>query len=236
MVQFRRISDDESLVLTEPTNAPGMRLTGENLACRRGGRLLFEGLGLAVEAGSGLALVGPNGAGKTSLLRILAGLLAPAAGSVALAGHAGDSATAMHFCGPRDGLKSAMTPAEMLGFWQALGGIGNDNGRAEAAVAALALRPVADLPCGYLSSGQRKRVALARLLVDRRPVWLLDEPTNALDTAAQQNLARLVEDHLAAGGIVVVATHQTLPWPHLANLAIADFRPTETAADRDLFL
>lgn len=187
-----------------------MQLVAEDLACVRGGRTLFSGLGFSVGAGEALAVTGPNGAGKSSLLRLIAGLLRPVAGRIALEG--GDPERSIgasaHFVGHLDAAKGALTAAENLEFMRALLG-GAGSGGAEA-LAALGLDGLADVPARMFSAGQRRRLALARLLVAPRPLWLLDEPTTALDAEGQETFAALAAKHLAGGGILVAATHAPL--------------------------
>ena len=188
-----------------------MRLIVSELACERGGRVLFSGMGFAVESGGAALLTGPNGAGKTSLLSILAGLSKSLSGEARLEdaeGEEADLSEEAHLIGHRDGLKSQLLVSENLGFSQAM--LGSPSLSPKAALAALGLEHVLDLPCAYLSAGQRRRVALARLLVSRRPLWLLDEPTAALDSASRTLLTRLLGDHLAEGGLLVAATHEPL--------------------------
>jgi heme exporter protein A len=188
-----------------------LRLIVSELACERGGRVLFSGMGFAVESGGAALLTGPNGAGKTSLLSILAGLSMPLSGEARLEDAQREEAELSeeaHFIGHRDGLKSQLLVSENLDFSQAM--LGSPSLSPKAALAALGLEHVLDLPCAYLSAGQRRRVALARLLVSRRPLWLLDEPTAALDSASRALLTRLLGDHLASGGLLVAATHEPL--------------------------
>ncbi|MFZ4530977.1 MAG: heme ABC exporter ATP-binding protein CcmA [Alsobacter sp.] len=184
-----------------------MRLVVEGLACERSGRPVFEGLSFAASAGTAIVLLGPNGAGKSSPLAILAGLLEAPAGVMRLEG--GDPEASLgeqaHYLGHRDAVKPALTPRETLDIWRAL--LGSPQAMPAAALERLGLGHAADLPCAYLSAGQRRRLALARLLVSRRPLWLLDEPTAALDHASRRVFADLVAEHLAAGGIAVAATH-----------------------------
>ncbi|MGD0723004.1 MAG: heme ABC exporter ATP-binding protein CcmA [Roseiarcus sp.] len=195
-----------------------MRLLGVDVAIERGGRRLFAGLGFAVEAGEALVVTGPNGAGKSSLLRAIAGLLPLGAGRIALEGgdpELGVGAQA-HWAGHSDALKGALTARENLEFWtatlrpEAAAPTGPAALGAAAALDRLGLAHVLDFRVGYLSAGQKRRVALARLLVARRPVWLLDEPTGALDHAAQARFAEIMRAHLAAGGLIVAATHAPL--------------------------
>ena len=189
---------------------PPTRLLAENLACRRGGRLIFEGLSFDLGPGEAIALTGRNGAGKSSLIAMLSGRLQPDHGSIRLEGGEEEAqlAEASHLVGHRDGLKTALTARENLAFAQAI--LGDAALGPDAALAVVGLAHVAELPVGYLSAGQRRRVALARLLVSRRPYWLLDEPMSALDTASQTMLAGLMRAHLSAGGSILAATHGPL--------------------------
>lgn len=186
-----------------------MTLAVENLACRRGGRLIFEGVSFRLAQGEAIALTGRNGAGKSSLIALVCGRLRPEAGSVRIEG-AGDTPAPelIHLIGHRDGLKVALGAAENLAFAQAL--LGEPALSPAAALDKVGLPHIADVPVGYLSAGQRRRVALARLLVSRRPFWLLDEPMAALDTAAQAMLAGLMQAHLDEAGAILAATHGPL--------------------------
>jgi len=187
-----------------------MRLSGRSVRCVRGGREIFSGVDFEACSGEALAVTGPNGAGKTSLLRLIAGLLTTADGSIGLEG--GETELTLpeqaHYLGHRDALKSALSVMENLSFWRDfLGGEAFDT---RASLAAVGLDHAAHLPAAYLSAGQRRRLSIARLLVVRRPVWLLDEPANALDTAGQSMFAALMGDHLARGGLIIAATHAPL--------------------------
>lgn len=182
-----------------------MRLIVENLACVRGGRALFQGLSFALAPGEALRIVGPNGAGKTSLLRLIAGLLAPAHGRVALQEAEGGAGEAAHLVGHQDAVKGALTVEENLQFWRAV--LGGGGAAVETALSVLGLSALARFPARALSAGQRRRLALARLLVAKRRLWLLDEPASGLDADGQQTLSRMISEHLAAGGIVAVAAH-----------------------------
>ena len=195
-----------------------MRLTGEGLSAERGGRAVFAGVGFAVGGGELMAVTGPNGAGKSTLLRVVAGLLPPVAGSVRLEPDPpGGLAASVHYFGHLDGLKPSLTVADNLGFARRLFGGGGD---IETALETVGLAHLLDLPAGRLSAGQKRRVALARLLVSERPVWLLDEPATALDTAAEATLGRLIAAHLARGGVAVAATHRPLPVTPAATLRL----------------
>lgn len=187
-----------------------MRLSGRGVTCVRGGRNVFSGLDFAASSGEVLTVTGPNGSGKTSLLRLIAGLLSPAEGRIALEGGEGELTLPeqAHYLGHRDALKPALSVMENLLFWRDF--LGGEVFEAGASLKAVALDHAAHLPAAYLSAGQRRRLSLARLLAVRRPVWLLDEPTSALDTAGQELFAGLMRDHLARGGLIVAATHTPL--------------------------
>jgi heme exporter protein A len=189
---------------------PPMELVIERLGCRRGGRTVFAGLDFRLPGGSAALVRGPNGAGKSSLLRILAGLLPPAAGDVRLGGAslARDRSAlqeSVALAGHLDAVKPALTVAENLRVWAGILGAGPE--RAAAALERFGLAPIADRPAGQCSAGQRRRLGLARLLVQDRPLWLLDEPTVSLDAASAAVVAELVRAHAAAGGMALIATH-----------------------------
>jgi len=199
-----------------------------DLACRRGERLIFRGLSCTLPPGGALVLTGANGSGKSSLLRVLATLLSPAAGRLLWAGAAvaADLAryrASLHYVGHLDAIKPALGVRETLGFWAGLRGVAAPP--LDSALAAFALEPFADWPCRYLSAGQRRRLALARLVAAPAPLWLLDEPTAALDADAEQRLIEALARHRAAGGRVVIATHQPLPLADAQSLALEDFAP-----------
>jgi heme exporter protein A len=200
-----------------------MRLWASDLACRRGGRQVFSALGFSLTAGEALIVTGANGAGKSSLLRLLAGLLQPAAGRLEVEGGHPELTLAeqAHYLGHQDALKPALTVQENLGFWTDF--LGESRAGADAALAAVGLDRIAHLPAAYLSAGQRRRLSMARLLAVARPIWLLDEPTAALDTAGQAVLAALMSKHLAAGGLIVAAAHGPigLEQPRELNLRTA---------------
>lgn len=177
------------------------RLAFERVACLRGGRLLFEELNLALGPGDGTLVTGPNGVGKSSLLRIAAGLLAPAAGRVERDGAVALAAEAAAF----DEEKSLFAA---LRFWARLDG-GDDESTA-LALAAMGLAGLSDVPVRLLSTGQRRRAAIARVIASQAPIWLLDEPASGLDAASLNELAAAMAGHLAAGGVILAASHQPL--------------------------
>jgi heme exporter protein A len=183
-----------------------MRLDGRALVCNRGGRQVFSGLEFSIGNGEALLITGRNGAGKSSLLRMLAGLVQIGGGEFNLAG--GNPERTLpeqaHYLGHLDALKPSLTVTENLDFWTRY----LDGQEApQAALAAVGLGALADLPAAHLSAGQRRRLSLARLLSIRRPIWLLDEPVSALDREAQGMLTGLMQQHLSSGGMIVAATH-----------------------------
>lgn len=196
-----------------------MRLAGHDLAAKRGGRLVFEGLSFSLGDGELLALVGPNGSGKSTTLRLIAGLVRPAAGRVAVDPSTEEgTAGQVHYLGHLDALKPNLSLGENLAFWRRLWrGVGLD---VIDALDRVGLANLVDLPAGVLSAGQRRRAAIARLLIDNRPIWLLDEPATALDAEAEQNLGTLIARHLAGSGMVVAALHRPLPVAATATVAL----------------
>ena len=185
------------------------RITASDLACRRGDRVLFAGLSLELSGGQACQVAAPNGMGKSSLIRILAGLLRPFAGTVERRGMIG-------LLDERPALDEHQPLGTALGFWQRLDG-------GAAPLDLLGLAELADVPVRYLSTGQRKRAALARLIGQQASVWLLDEPLNGLDTKGVALVEALVADHCARGGIALIASHQTFALPGLAQLDLARF-------------
>jgi heme exporter protein A len=183
-----------------------MRLYASDLACRRGGRDVFGGVAFAIAAGEALVVTGRNGAGKSSLLRMIAGLVRVAGGRLGLEG--GDPELTVgeqaHYLGHQDALKPALSVQENLQFWAHFLG---PHAATAGALEAVGLEALADLPAAYLSAGQRRRLSIARLVAVRRPIWLLDEPTSTLDSAAQTRLADIMRAHVDGGGLIVAATH-----------------------------
>jgi heme exporter protein A len=188
--------------------------------------VIVEGLSFRLSSGSALVLTGANGSGKTTLLRALAGFLRPLSGVVRLDGAEDDREPGelAHFVGHLDGIKTHLTVEENLSFW---GAYLDGTSDVAAALDAFALTALADIPAGYLSAGQKRRLALARLAVAKRPVWLLDEPTVSLDTASVGLLVAAVEAHLAGGGLSVIATHVPLALARFDEIRLG---PAEAAA------
>jgi heme exporter protein A len=187
-----------------------VRLSASNLACVRGSREIFNNVNFSLSSGHALAVVGPNGAGKSSLLRMIAGLLRAESGRLELDG--GDPELTIpeqaHYLGHQDALKPSLSVAENLTFWARY--LGNGSTSASGPLDTVGLAAIPDLPAGYLSAGQRRRLSIARLLAVRRPIWLLDEAAAALDQAAQARLIDLMRTHLAGGGLILAATHAPL--------------------------
>lgn len=183
-------------------------LIGEDLACERGGRIVFSDLSFTLGGSECMLVKGPNGAGKTTLLRAICGLSELTSGALHLGGFSGDLTIGQraHYIAHADAIKPALSVAENLEFWAAF----NGGGDVAAALAAFDLEPLSGYSAGLLSSGQRRRLALSRLAVSPRPIWLLDEPTVGLDSASQELLESLLETHLKAGGMALVASHTEL--------------------------
>ena len=192
----------------------GARLSAVDLACRRGERVLFRGLSLDLAAGQALHVTGANGIGKSSLLRLLAGLLRPLAGSVATTGSVG-------LIDERPALDPHLPLGRALGFWAGLDRRGFL--ARESITDRLGLTDLLDVPVRYLSTGQRKRAAMARLLAQDAGVWLLDEPLNGLDRDGVALLETLAAGHCAAGGICAIASHQPIMLGGIATLDLAGF-------------
>lgn len=181
------------------TDTALLRLSG--VTCVRSGRVLAQGVNLALEPGALLWLTGPNGVGKSSLIRVAAGLLRPFAGVV-------ERRAVMALCDENPALDRALTVRAALAFWARMDGV---PGRAvDAALEAMDLSTLADVPVRILSTGQRRRAAMARVVASGAPLWLLDEPANGLDQAAQARLEQVIADHRAGGGVVLLASHQQM--------------------------
>ena len=203
----------------------------DQLACRRGDRLIFQGLGFSVPAGGALLLLGPNGSGKSSLLRLLAGLLRPAAGdifwgAVPVTGDRESHAGRLHYLGHQDAVKPVLTVEENLLFWARLHDPKTSEPRVAAALAAFNLTALAQTPGKLLSAGQSRRLALARLLAAPAPLWLLDEPSVGLDRDSVARLEALLAEHRAGGGIVALSTHAEIALPGAEILQLDQFAPT----------
>jgi heme exporter protein A len=212
-------------------------LVGEGLSCRRGERLVFAGLDCRVDTGQALLVTGRNGSGKSSLLRLLATLLAPFAGRLTWRGApvfdepAGYRA-ALHYVGHLDAIKPTLKPREMLRFWAALRGPREAalDAAIDSALGGFGLAEIGDWPCRWLSAGQRRRLGLARLLASPAPLWLLDEPNSALDRDGEACLVDAIAQHRAAGGSVVLATHQPIAVTGALSLVLDDFAVSSTDA------
>lgn len=206
-----------------------MRLTAEHLSARRGEDLIFRDISFSLASGESLVLTGRNGSGKSTLLRTVAGLLRPESGNVTW--HADDAdadmraAEACHYLGHRNAMKAELSVGENLGFWkQFFGDFGGGHGVSVGEAAELVgLGDISHLPFGYLSAGQQRRMAFAKLLVAYRPVWILDEPTAALDVNAEGVFTALIKTHLAGGGILLAATHQPLGLENARELKMTGF-------------
>jgi len=186
----------------------GCTVTARNLACVRGGTLVFEGLSFSLEPGDALVLTGPNGSGKSSLLRVLAGFIDPVDGAIDFETDGAPDEPGIAYVGHLDAVKPSLTAQENIAFWAELYGRGADVPRA---MAALRLEPLADVQGRALSAGQKRRTALARLLVSGAELWLLDEPESGLDRRSVQDLVAMIETHRADGGMVMLSTHGSLP-------------------------
>ena len=184
-----------------------MRLEADNLAGERGGETIFAGLSFALNDGEALVVTGPNGSGKSTLLRIICGLLAPQAGTVELTedGTTLPVRAACHYLGHQNAMKPALSVAENLSFWQKFNG--DMQMEIDEALEAVDLPGVEHLPFGYLSTGQKRRVSIAKLLVSHRPLWIVDEPTAGLDKASEIRFAEIMRGHMREGGMIVAATH-----------------------------
>ena len=207
---------------------------GYRLSCRRSERMVFTGLDFDVAGGGALLLTGPNGSGKSSLIRLMAGLIRPYSGRLEHDGMRLGDDPAHHrevvaYLGHQDAVKPMLSVGESTRFWAGMRG---RRDQAEAAMAAMNLSDLADLPGRFLSSGQRRRAALARVIAGGAPIWLLDEPTVGLDVKSIAALEAALAQHRAGGGIVIAATHAPIALPGAQGLNLAEFEP-ESFADED---
>jgi heme exporter protein A len=223
--------------LSTPQNfsSPGA-FTGRGLACRRGEKLIFRRLDFTLRQGGALVLIGPNGSGKSSLLRLMAGLTPCETGVLAwgdtdIREDPGAHRSRLHFIGHSDALKPVLSAGESLAFWAKMRGTG---AAIEPALARFGLANAVNLPCRYLSAGQKRRLALARLVAAPAALWLLDEPLTSLDTEAAAQLLAAIDEHRAQGGRVVLSTHAPIDLDGATRLSLADFRPTPAEAQPDL--
>ncbi|UXS32735.1 heme ABC exporter ATP-binding protein CcmA [Agrobacterium tumefaciens] len=213
-----------------------MDLTAENLGVRRGEDFIFMNVSFKLSNGDALVLTGRNGSGKSTLLRTVAGLLRPEKGRITIAGKEIEEgmrpSEACHYLGHRNAMKTELTVSENLEFWKDF--LGDFSGGAgvkiDEAAEIVGLAGITHLPFGYLSAGQQRRFAMAKLLIAWRPVWILDEPTAALDKTADGMFTDLVKSHLGKGGIVLAATHQPLGLESTQELRMTGFAGVEAWA------
>jgi len=201
---------------------------GTGLACRRGERLVFSGLDFRLGPSEALVLRGPNGSGKSSLLRVMAGLIRPTAGQLdwdgeAVADDREAHAGRLHFIGHLDAVKPALTVGENLHFWASLRNTTGDAATIGAALGDVGLAALADAPARYLSAGQRRRLALARLTASPASLWLLDEPSVGLDDQSLAAFESMLAGHRASGGMVALATHTAIALPGARELRLDEF-------------
>lgn len=206
------------------------QFSAEDLLCIRGERIVFTDLGFTLDGGGALVLRGPNGSGKSSLLRLLAGLGRAVEGTLRWNGADVQDDRAAHrarsvYVGHADGVKTALTVRENLTFWA---GLGNDGSRVPAAIDRMGLAALTDIAGRFLSAGEKRRLALARLLVRDAPLWLLDEPTVGLDSTAQTVFEDLLAAHCAGGGMVVLSTHTPIRLEAAQEVELGDFAVART--------
>jgi heme exporter protein A len=199
-------------------------LAALKISCQRGGRIIFRDLSFQLAPGEALHVTGPNGAGKTSLLRQVVGLLPLAGGDLRIEGGGPDAALSelCHYVGHANAVKASLSVSENLAFWADF--LNEDGAGLKRALAAFGLTELADLPAGLLSAGQKRRLALSRLFAAPRPIWLLDEPQSSLDAPSVKLLDVAIKDHLAAGGIALVASHTPLKTRFAHELALGKER------------
>jgi heme exporter protein A len=200
-----------------------MRLIADQFGAKRGGETIFSDVSFELGSGDGLVVTGPNGAGKSTLLRALAGLLPTSEGAIRLEGGTEDFPTiaaACHYLGHENGMKKALTVFENLAFWREF--LGSPHLAIDEALEMVGLDTIGHLPFGYLSTGQKRRIAIARLLVSYRPLWLLDEPTSGLDKHSEMQFIALMKAHLEDGGMIIAATHLPLGLDGVAELRLGE--------------
>lgn len=211
-------------------------LVGDGLTCLRGGRAVFVDLSFRIEPGAALVIQGPNGSGKSSLLRLMAGLIRPAAGTlswdgVPVAADPDRHRARIAYVGHRDAVKPVLSALDNLALWAGLADPREAVGRARLALDAVGLAEVADLPARYLSAGQSRRLALARPLATGRRLWLLDEPTTGLDRDSERRFEAILARHRDGGGAVALATHAPVAIAGPDTLDMRDVAPADDAAD-----
>lgn len=205
-----------------------MRLVAEKLVGERGGEIVFSEISFALPTGEALVVTGPNGSGKSTMLRIVAGLLPAAAGTAFLEGGGEEwpsIASACHYLGHANAMKTALTVDENLVFWRDF--LGHPHLAIDEALEMVGLPDIGHLPFGYLSTGQKRRVAIAKMLTSYRPIWLVDEPTAGLDKASEKGFEELMQAHLDDGGIIVAATHLPLDLSNPQRLEMRAARPED---------
>lgn len=207
--------------------------TGTSLACVRGERTVFTGLDFTLKPGGALVLIGPNGSGKSSLLRLMAGLLKPFAGTISWGGEdvredPEAHGARLHYVGHHDAVKPVLSVTENVAFWASLRGFGPE--RVTEALGTFAMKRLAEVPGRFLSAGQKRRVNLSRILAAPAPLWLLDEPTTALDKASIAVLEKTIAAHRAGGGMVVLSTHAEILLENPEVLDLAFFQPGKEKA------
>lgn len=197
-----------------------MRLVAENLKAERGGEEIFDHLSFTISSGEALVVTGPNGSGKSTLLRIISGLLEPVSGRIRFEGSGGASVQSLcHYLGHQNAMKPTLTVRENLSFWQSFQGTAPID--IDVALEQVGLHGIDHLPFGYLSTGQKRRVSIAKLLTNFKPVWVLDEPTAGLDRASETRFAKLIQEHLSKNGIVIAATHIPLGIDNAKSIDLA---------------
>lgn len=203
---------------------------GRTVACFRGGRMVFQNLSFALAPGGAALVLGPNGSGKSSLLRLLAGLLQPASGSLSYDGHPVKEDPERHhrriaYLGHLNAIKAVLSVRENVATW--LPGGAAASATTDAALEDFGLLPLAEQPARLLSAGQRRRLALARLAARGGEIWLLDEPSVGLDQASQKRLEAAIARHRSKGGLVFLASHTAIDLPEAVELNLSAFRPDD---------